>query len=220
MGDSSCYPERGQVCGSQPQAVSNCLPVWDRPHVNVALNKCECVCQEPTAALKANPLLPFNPANPKLQTVCWLFSSGLKKAGSYPEGSLKICWKKEISEQLILTLCSMTFVYNCHGWRGPSHAVTGHHLVYGKKKKVKRYHWNGNSHKLSHLPLTLLYFKTCETVKHESCGHSNKLKAVEVVGRNKHEKAREELLRKQILHLLLLHQRETEGGSRRTECTC
>lgn len=120
-----------------------------------------CVCQEPTAALIANPLLPFNPANPKLQTVCRLFSSGLKKAGSYPEGSLKICWKKEISEQLILTLCSMTFVYNCHGWRGPAHAVTGHHLVYGKKKKVKPYHWNRNSHKLSHLPLTLLYFKTC-----------------------------------------------------------
>lgn len=98
VGDSSCYPERGQVCGSQPEAVSNCLPVWHRPRVNVALNKCErvCVCEreKPMAALIANPLLPFNPANPKLQTVCRLFSSDLKKAGSSSGGSLKIRRKK------------------------------------------------------------------------------------------------------------------------------
>lgn len=105
---------------------------------------------------------PSIPLIPNSELLCRLFSSGLKKAGSYPEGSLKICRKKEISEQLILTLCSMTFVYNCHGWRGPSHAVTGHRLVYGKKKKVKPYHWNRNSQILSHLSLKLLYFKTFE----------------------------------------------------------
>lgn len=35
-------PARGQVCGSQPEAVSKCLPVWDQPHVNVWLSKILC----------------------------------------------------------------------------------------------------------------------------------------------------------------------------------
>lgn len=40
-----CSSVRGQVCGSQPEAVSNCFPVWDQPHVNVSLNKILCaVC--------------------------------------------------------------------------------------------------------------------------------------------------------------------------------
>lgn len=175
-----------------------------------------CVCQEPTAALIANPLLPFNPANPKLQTVCRLFSSGLKKAGSYPEGSLKICWKKKSPSSWFL---------HCAAWHlfitvmdGEVHltlllAIT---LFTGRRKKSRIITETG----------TVTNFHICRWHCYTwrraswSCGHSNKLKALEVVGRNKHEKAREELLRKQILHLLLLHQRETEGGSRRTECTC
>ena len=52
------YSVRDWVCGSQPQAVSNCLPVADQPHGNVSLNR-YCVSMAEAALWGADP--PFAP---------------------------------------------------------------------------------------------------------------------------------------------------------------
>lgn len=162
VGDSSCYPERGQVCRSLPQAVSNCLPVWHRPRVNVALNKCECVCVrergKPTATHIADPLLPFNPANPKLQTACRPFCSDLKKAGSSSEGSLKIKYsgKKESQSSWFL---------HCAAWHLFRSVVDGEvHLELLLATAL--FQGEKSTRTLLHLPLILMYSKT---VQHERC---------------------------------------------------